>query len=574
MTTTESGPRSDSADQTMQMPAIVEGSDNGGPDRTVQLTLPPLAVHPVIEPVPIEPAPAPATSARRRGATIDAALALSLTAAVLVLLAWNIDGFPTASDDEGTYLSQAWAVQQGTGLAHYTYWYDHPPLGWIQLAAFSWIPADMYPHALSVGTGRIAMLPIAAVSLFLVYVLCRRLSFSRWAAALALLAYGLSPLSVTMMRQIYLDSFAVMWILVAFVLALSPRKHLWHHTGAGVAAALAVLSKETMLVAVPAVVLALLQSTARTSVRAWAFGGFFSGLTLVGVFYPLYAALKGELLPGEDHVSLIGAWLFQLQRRAGSGSIFAEGSNSNVLLDAWLYYDTVLIVGGVAATAIALAVRRLRAPAIAAVLLALVAMRPGGYLPAMYVVQELPFLAILLVGVAEIAVVAVLKRRLPLPRLGVWPWFSRGLRWAVLAVVVAGATAYVAPRWYDGDRRAVVSQANSGYLAAAAWLRTGIGDRASMMVVTDDVLWLDLVNGGYQVDNVIWFYKLDLDPEVRARLAHGWRDVDYIVSTPEIRRDPDSLPTVATLLKNSVPVMTFGPAEDRIEIRRINKEAS
>src|SRR5690349_20371986 len=68
-------------------------------------------------------------------------LAGGLTAVVLAVLAVNITGFPMASDDEGTYLAQAWAVATGKGLAHYTYWYDHPPLAWIQLAALSWIPA-------------------------------------------------------------------------------------------------------------------------------------------------------------------------------------------------------------------------------------------------------------------------------------------------------------------------------------------------------------------------------------------------------------------------------------------------
>ena len=90
------------------------------------------------------------------------------------------------------------------------------------------------------------MLPVVGLSLLLVYVVCRRLGMARWAAGSALLAFGLSPLSVTMMRQIYLDSFAVMWILAALALALSPRRHLWHHVGAGVAAGLAVLSKETI----------------------------------------------------------------------------------------------------------------------------------------------------------------------------------------------------------------------------------------------------------------------------------------------------------------------------------------
>ncbi len=40
---------------------------------------------------------------------------------------------PIRFDDEGTYVSQALAVLDGS-LAPYTYWYDHPPLGWILLS--------------------------------------------------------------------------------------------------------------------------------------------------------------------------------------------------------------------------------------------------------------------------------------------------------------------------------------------------------------------------------------------------------------------------------------------------------
>jgi hypothetical protein len=94
----------------------------------------------------------------------------------------------------------------------------------------------------------------------------------------------------------------------------------------------------------------------------------------------------------------------------------------------------------------------------------------------------------------------------------------------------------------------------------------------SSTVVVDDVLWLDCVNAGYQPDKVIWFYKLDLDSAVAARLPDGWRDVDYIVSSPAVRQDPASLPTVNTLLTNSTVVASFGPQDGRIEIRQVDKE--
>jgi hypothetical protein len=281
---------------------------------------------------------------------------------------------------------------------------------------------------------------------------------------------------------------------------------------------------------------------------------------------------------------LIGAWQFQLSGRQSSGSIFTAGSDSNLLLNSWLYYDTVLLLGGVAALAAALAVSRLRPATIAAGLLVLVALRPGGYLPAMYVVQVLPFLAIVLVGVIEVLVTWLLSGQVHL-RIGPASWAvvrpEVRLRWLRATAVAVAATAMlwlVIPRWYTGDQRAVRSDDNAVYLAAANWLRTdhaAIGlDRASTTIVVDDVLWLDLVRAGYQRDRVIWFYKLDLDSAVTARLPHGWRDVDYIVSSPAIRQDKPALPTVEALLAHSTPVKTFGSGAARIEIRYIDRGKS
>lgn len=543
---------------------------------------PPLRADPAAPAKPADPAkpatpaepeqaqvhpPAPAIrsgTARRWPGGRDSWLVGAVVTLVLTVQAWNITGFPTASDDEGTYLAQAWAVRHGVGLAHYTYWYDHPPLGWIQLAGLSWLPEWLLPGSLAVGAGRLAMLPITAVTMVLVYVLCRRLGVARWAAALAVAVAGLSPLAVTMQRQLYLDSFAVMWMLAAFVLARSPRRHLWHFMGAGAAAGVSVLSKETMLLVVPAVVVALWQATATTAVRAYALASFTSGLVLVGAFYPLYALLQGELAPGADHVSLISALRFQLQQRPGSGWIFSDGTGSNALLHSWLFYDPVILIGGLLATVVALAVRRLRAPAVAAALLSLMAMRPGGYLPAMFVIGVLPFFAIVIAGVVELAATAILRHGPP--SVGARP------RLAVLAALTTLAVAIVGPQWYVGDRRAMVSADNAGYAQAAGWMRSQLPDRANTTVVVDDVLWLDLVGAGYTPDHVIWFYKLDLDPAVAKRLPAGWRDVDYLVSTPALRQDPNSLPTVRTLMSHSTTVASFGDGDGRIEIRRITKE--
>jgi hypothetical protein len=211
------------------------------------------------------------------------------------------------------------------------------------------------------------------------------------------------------------------------------------------------------------------------------------------------------------------------------------------------------------ATFASLAVRRLRPIALAGAILVLVALRPGGYLPAMYVVQVLPFFAIATAGVIAWAVARLRPGR-------VW-W-----RWAALGMAAVLAATVVAPRWYVGDRRALTADDNAPYVQAADYLRSQLPGRESATVVVDDVLWLDCVDAGYSRDKVIWFYKLDLDSAVAKRLPDGWRDVDYIVSTPAVRQDPSSLPTVRALLTNSTVIASFGPDSGRIEIRKVDKE--
>ncbi|MDN3297646.1 phospholipid carrier-dependent glycosyltransferase, partial [Streptomyces ficellus] len=371
---------------------------------------------------------------RFRSSPPDLILCGVLLAAILLVQGWNIQHYPTLSDDEGTYLAQAWAVQNGRGIAHYTYWYDHPPLGWMQLALLTWIPSLIAPETMTVASMRVAMLLISAASAVLLYVLARRLWLPRWAAGLAMALFGLSPLSVVLQREIFLDNLAVMWMLLAFCLAASPNRHLWHHFGAGIAAAVGVLTKETMLVVLPALLITMWRHSHRDT-RKFAVTGAITACVLIGLSYPLFALLKGELLPGEGHVSLWDGITYQMSR-PGSGFILAEGTGSHDVLQSWLYYDQVLPLGGLAGAALLLltilpralgsaraggtpmsvTARALAGPALAVAILAVVAMRPSGYLPAMYVIQALPFLALVLAGGAASVAHAVLRRPIALPR--------------------------------------------------------------------------------------------------------------------------------------------------------------
>lgn len=530
---------------------------------------------------------------RFRSSRPDLLLCAALLAAILLVQGWNITHFPTLSDDEGTYLAQAWAVQQGDGLAHYTYWYDHPPLGWIQIAFLTWLPSLIAPETMTVASMRFAMLLVSAACAVLLYVLARRLFLPRWAAGLAMLLFGLSPLSVVLQREIFLDNIAVMWMLLAFCLAASPSRHLWHHFAAGLAAATSVLTKETMLVVLPALLVTMWRHSHRDT-RKYAVTGAITACALIGLSYPLFALLNNELFPGPGHVSLIDGITYQMGRE-GSGSIFDPGSGSHGVFRSWLYYDRVLPLGGLAGAALLLVTlrwsvtaRALAGPSLVVAILALVAMRPSGYLPAMYVIQALPFLALVLAGGTASVVHAVLRRDFrPLWRLR-WgdpqgaagrvrgeapaqrPRLGTGIRWAVAGILAVAAAAYVVPRWYDGNRAALTVDANGPYRAAASWLQDEVPDPSSARVLVDDALWLDLVHDGFEPGTgAIWFYKADLDPAVTKTMPRGWRDLDYVVSSPTVRRDAVDLPNVKAALEHSKPVAVFGDGEDRIEIRRI-----
>ncbi|GGK37588.1 hypothetical protein GCM10010124_32990 [Pilimelia terevasa] len=521
---------------------------------------------PAVAGPPARPAPpaAPAPLGRRRHRA-DRPLLLGLTALTALVHGVNLGGGPVFGADEGTYLAQAWAVREGVGLAHYTYWYDHPPFGWMQLAALGWLPDLALSARPSLVAGRVAMMVFALASTVLVYLLARRLRLPPWAAATAVALFVLSPLELALHRQVYLDNIAVTWLLGALLLALSRRRHLWHYIAAGGCAAGAVLSKETVVLAVPAVALAIWQRSHR-STRAFCLTGFVAAFVLTLSVYPLYAALNGELMPGGGHVSLLGAWFHQVAGRHSSGNVLDAGSDAYRTVDAWLYQDPVVVLAGAAAALLALGVRRLRVPAVAATVMSLIALRPGGYLPAMYVTQVLPFFALCLAGLAHTA--TVLFRR------GTWapPRLRRPVRAAAL-VLAAALAAGVGASWYDGNRRLWREDANAGYVTAGRWVREHVRPAQTPRIVVDDALWPDMVRAGFAPGTgAIWFYKLDLDPAVMAHLPGGWRDLHYVVVTPMMRQRPDGLPTLTEAITHSEVVAAFGAGAERIEVRRVLTE--
>jgi hypothetical protein len=138
---------------------------------------------------------------------------------------------------------------------------------------------------------------------------------------------------------------------------------------------------------------------------------------------------------------------------------------------------------------------------------------------------------------------------------------------AVAMAAVVAVALLALPRWYQGDRDLMTVDHDKPFRQAEAWINGHVPHRGRLLV--DDSLWVDLVQDGYPPGQVVWFYKLDTDRDVRARYPRGWRDFDYVVSAATLRAFPDRLPQVAEAVRHSRPVASFGHGTERVEIRKI-----
>ncbi len=495
-------------------------------------------------------------------------LSLVVLAGLLVtvgLAHWiGYDRFPgRINDDEGTYVSQAWAVQQWHSLAHYTYWYDHPPAGWITMAAYTWVTDAFDRLPTAVTAGREFMVWVNLVSAAMIYLLARRLGYHRLTAAGAVLLFGLSPLAIPLQRMVFLDNLAVMWTLAALALAASPRRSLAASAGSAACFAIAVLSKETIAVLFPALFLLLWQHTSPKT-RRYRIALFLTLLGSLTFFYPLYAILKNELFEGPGHVSLVWAIKWQLFQRPPSGSLLDPSSDTHAVARSWLGTDPLLLGAGVLLIPLGLLMRRIRAVALALAIQVVMLCR-NGYLPFPYVIAMLPFAALTITGFAD----RLCKGPERSGRSHTWlAVLTRRAGRLAVVVAIAVSLVVVGPAWGRGVQQAVTEDHSQPPRQALAYVLAHVPQGSILLV--DDNLWTDLVRRGFN-PNPVWFYKLDLDPTVRARYRNGWRDIDYVVLgrlMPDALRD---LPLVAAAIQHSQVVASFGDGE--ITVRRVIKNA-
>jgi hypothetical protein len=503
--------------------------------------------------------------------------------------------YPRWVDDPGTYLSQAWAVQYEHVLSPYTYFYDHAPAGWIQIALWSMTSGgfDRYDSAIAFGNECMLLAKLASVGLL--YWLGRRLGFARPSAALAGLLFALSPLVLTYTRWTFLDNLVTPWVLLAFALARSRRRTMAGAIGAGLAFGMAALTKETTLLLAPVFWWALVQnSDRRNRAHVLVMAGGLSMLLMSS--YLVYALAKGELFEGPGHTSLLGTAKWQLIDREASGSLLDPASRTFSTVVQWVNLDPYLLTGGLVAVPLAITIRQLR-PAAACLLLELAVLLKGGYVPAMHVLTVLPWCALLIVGAVEylrgnpalrhrqrpaaasgrseaatIFVPALRpaepdERTVPLPVVTSASRAVRRLRNVLLALAVVGMTAQVASAWGPSLHFMTSVEQPPELAEATAWVADNVP--RTDVVVVHDAIWTDLVHHlGFAKDDVIMAYKLDADPAVHDRLTR----LDYLI-VPDwyYTAQEDKYPTLLEARDHAVAEARFGTGPDAVTVWRVSR---
>jgi hypothetical protein len=466
--------------------------------------------------------------------------------------------FPSYVDDSGLYLSHAWSLLYEGRLSPYTYLYDHPPAGWMQIALWAALTNGFqrYHSALDFGAEFMLLAKVTATALG--YALGRRLGFGRPAAALATILFGLCPLALVFGRWVFLDNLMIVWLLAAFVLAYAPSRSIGAATGATASFAIAVLTKETALVLLPAFLWALLRNLDARNRQQVLTVSLYSG-TLLLALYPLLALYKGELFPRAGHTSLLGTAWWHLAGRESSGWLFDSGSAVRGLLGHWLSEDPYLLLAGLLALPVVAFVPRLRPIALALALGWLMLLR-GGYVPFMYVVVLLPFSALAVAGAVEAfsgnrRVVDAGRLRVRTKRIGrlVRGWYA--LLLGVILLVLAGMA------WVGPLRRITGEHQPQPLRQAAQWMGTNVPpDR---IVVVHDAIWTDLKH--YYGFSPVLVSKVDNDPAVRRALPR----IDYLV-VPERLYDGDGYPTIVRARDHAVREASFGQGPDAVNIYRVS----
>jgi 4-amino-4-deoxy-L-arabinose transferase-like glycosyltransferase len=479
-----------------------------------------------------------AASAARRslGRWGLAALAFALVSG-LVTHGYHLFEYPLYSTDEGIYVERTWAVIREDRLSPQTYYYDHAPGGWLQLAAWEFLlPRHFETFGNPVDSGRVLMLLAHLASVFLLFEIARKLSGGLLAPVIATFLFNFSPLAIYYQRMMLLDNLMVFWVLLSIYLLLLRRTILFTGLWSGVAFGISVVTKENAIFFAPTIIYLLYRRTKGDPSRRFAMTLWLFAASAVISAYFLYATLKGELFPPQmdfslihqpqGHVSLLYEMWYQIHRN--QGTLFSPGS---FLYAMWLPKDKYLMAGGTAAMLVCLYLgwrdkERNLGFLVAGTLALEIAfyLVRGSVILDFYVIPLIPMFGLCIGLVADRALKALAA---PVARVAVV--VVPALAAALLLLPTGGG--YLLTHGEQGQ----LQLADQYYLPLTylqneqiAWIRAHIPSTAR--IISDDDIWVALHDGSpsYPYDQSHW--NAASDPTIRNKIFHAdWQDIDYIV---------------------------------------------
>jgi hypothetical protein len=541
---------------------------------------------------------------------IESETLLVVVVLLIALLAHGVNMFhyPYFEDDEGTYMSQAWAVVHLGKLAYYTYWYDHAPAGWLQIALWTVITGGSRTFGTAIDSGRILMLLMQLGSTWMLYRITRTLSRNVIVAVIAAVLFAISPYGIYFHRRVLLDDITTFWMLLNIFLLVTGRITLNRIWLSALAMSISILSKEITVFLVPATIyLVFVQSD--KSHRWFAVIGWITLLGTVLSLYPLMAILNNELFPtgtflggNAPHVSLLGSLAYQASR-GKDGGIFNYNSGFWIVTRVWIQDDPILVIFGTVSAVLSVPLVFSKKDRLAGImgLLTLsfwVFMARGGEVIKFYLVPLLPLLALnlgLMLGLTARAIRSLLESTFPLGDIAkyiarqgitkrivkpatIWLIVEQGLIILCLAAIVlsipppSAGYDYGSPDISDQNNPLLLwngTQADA-QTQADAWIVKHVPVNSRMVI--DEYMWNDLYENGFRY--VHYYWKVETDPAIRDTLFHdNWRNFDYVATTPQMLVDmqTQNMKLVRSVIEHSTPITYFDTGGWRIEIRKVNK---
>ena len=496
------------------------------------------------------------------------ALPALLVAIAFAAHAYGMFRAPMYDDDEGLYMEQAWSVFTSGKLSPYTYFYDHPPLGWFTIALWAKLFGGFTAFGASVNTGRVLMLVAHAGSAALLYAIVRRVGGSKPAAAAALLVFALSPFQILFGREVLLDNLAVFWLLASICFLAGERVTTRDAALAGAALGIGLLTKEILGLMIPGMALLLWRRTdagqRRTAIGAWL------GVALgIAMLYPLHALAIGEFFPsgsfldpkGGEHPNLLAGIKYH-QNRAHDLGILQPGSEFWRAARSWWRIDPALAAAVASSMPMAALLARRRPDALAFGLMVaafMVFLARGGAVFDFWLLAVVPLTAVIL----ALAIDALFDGEWRKAGARTGPLLVAGFLAAIVVVAAVRVPAY--GRSYDRAFRANQTLAQT---QAIDWIERNVDPDA--VIIIDNYAWVDL-RPAY--DKAHSFWRVDNEEDIRdGLLDNDWRRIDYVALTPVMQEalDDGKLPLVAEALAHSEQAARFEGDGMWVEIRRIS----